>query len=163
MASIDTLFDHYEGGRMTRRQLVQGLVAALTPAVGVVPALAAEPAGVGRMINHVQLTVASIDRSREFYGALLGATKQADFANNTVQTLALPGKGGWVSLRQGTERVGQMDHFAIGMDNFNGPKLGEAVRKTFPGVKVDASERSVFLTDPDGFKLQLISKEDAGG
>ncbi len=163
MSSIDTLFDHFERGRMTRRQLVQSLAAVLVPAAGASAAQAVEPAGVGRMINHVQLTVASIDRSREFYGTLLGAKKQGNFANNTVQTLALPGNGGWVSLRQGKERVGQMDHFAIGMENFNGPKLGEAVRKAFPGMKVDASARSVFLADPDGFKIQLISKEDAGG
>ena len=69
---IEKMLVMYESGAIDRRQFLNGLVAA-----SVAPhALAQEPKAAfrGRIINHVTLSVADVNRSRAFYQGLLGAT-----------------------------------------------------------------------------------------
>src|SRR5712692_1214118 len=68
--AIDTLVRQFEQGRLTRRQLVQGLlVVAASPGVAQQP-----PAGafLAAGIEHVQITVDDLKASQQFYEKLLG-------------------------------------------------------------------------------------------
>ena len=65
---LDSLISGFEDGTISRRQLLAALTAlTLTPT--------AQSAGfVGKSLNHVTLAVSDIDRSREFYEAVLGTS-----------------------------------------------------------------------------------------
>ena len=74
---IDSLFDQYERGRMTRRHLVQALAALVLPASALAQnaAPASAPIVRGLSVNHVALTVSDVPRSFAFYERLFGITK----------------------------------------------------------------------------------------
>ena len=161
MMTIDTWFDQFERGTLSRRQLAQALFALAGAAA--FPAAAEAQSSSGTAINHVQLTVADLKRSGEVYAKTVGAKFQKAYGES-VHTLALPGGAGWVSLRQGKEKVGQMDHFAVSMDNWDAERVEKTIKAALPSANVTrGGTRSVFLVDPDGFKVQLIDKNDNGG
>ena len=74
---IDSLFDQYERGGMTRRNLVQALAVLVLPeralAQDAVPA--PTPIVRGLSVNHIALTVSDIQRSFAFYERLFGVTR----------------------------------------------------------------------------------------
>jgi catechol 2,3-dioxygenase-like lactoylglutathione lyase family enzyme len=98
----------YENGKLSRRDLVQGL--ALLAAT----ASTASAAGFqGSSINHVSLYVSDVQRSSDFYQKVLGCTINKRDGNNQVML----GKD-FLVLRPG-KPAGKVDHIAIGIDNFN--------------------------------------------
>ena len=74
---IDSLFDQYERGSMTRRHLVQALAALVLPATVLAQDAAPAPAPIvrGLGVNHVGLTVSDIERSFVFYEDYSGSQK----------------------------------------------------------------------------------------
>src|SRR5258708_29956031 len=74
---VDSLFDQYDRGRMTRRHLVQALAALVWPTatLGQDGARASGPIVRGLSVNHVALTVSDVPRSFAFYERLFGVTK----------------------------------------------------------------------------------------
>jgi hypothetical protein len=74
---IDSLFDQYERGGMTRRHLVQALAALVLPAKILAQDAGPAPTPIvrGLGVNHVGLTVSDIQRSFVFYQKLFGVTK----------------------------------------------------------------------------------------
>src|ERR1700689_1198119 len=74
---LDSLFDQYERGAMTRRHLVQALAALVFPATGLAQDAAPAPAPIvrGLGVNHIGLTVSDIERSFVFYQKLFGVPK----------------------------------------------------------------------------------------
>jgi hypothetical protein len=70
MASmVDSLFDQYERGGMTRRHLVQALAALILPATVLAQDAAPAPAPLvpGLGVNHIGLTVSDIEQSCVFF------------------------------------------------------------------------------------------------
>src|SRR5947207_3196944 len=61
---ISTMLASYERGKVSRRQLVQGL-AALTAATGA--ARGTESTFKGTALNHIAIRVTNVQRSRDFY------------------------------------------------------------------------------------------------
>ena len=51
----------------------------------------------------------------------------------------------------------RIDHFAVGIDNFNGPALKSAIEKT--GLKVTGSNDGLFVVDPDGARVQIVATD----
>jgi len=74
---VDSLFDQYERGTMTRRHLVQALAALVLPATVLAQDAAPSPAPIvrGLGVNHIGLTVGDVERSFAFYQKLFGVTK----------------------------------------------------------------------------------------
>src|SRR5947199_9851307 len=74
---VDSLFDQYDRGRMTRRHLVQALAALVlpTPTLAQDGARASGPIVRGLSVNHVALTVRDVPRSFTFYEQLFGVPK----------------------------------------------------------------------------------------
>src|SRR5246127_2517824 len=74
---VDSLFDQYDRGRMTRRHLVQALAAVILPTSTLAQerARASGPIVRGLSVNHVSLTVSDVPRSFAFYERLFGVTK----------------------------------------------------------------------------------------
>src|SRR5262249_57247099 len=107
-ATISRLLEAYENGKMSRRQLIQGLalLAASSSTAG--------GAGFqGNNINHVSLFVSNLQQSTDFFQRVFGCSvnkrdgdKQPMFWEEFLvfRTRKPPGK---------------MDHFAIGVYQFN--------------------------------------------
>jgi catechol 2,3-dioxygenase-like lactoylglutathione lyase family enzyme len=132
-----------------------------------------------RSLNHLSLTVSNREASRDFYARLLGTTVRDQ--NPGQINLTLPGAGAWISLLQANPRfavpAGNLHHLGVGID-YPSDILGidafrERLRAAFPygdvrspgepSPSMEANHnRSVYVTDPDGVSLQLVTSTDDG-
>src|SRR5580658_1546672 len=100
-ATISRLLEGYEKGKISRRDLVQGL-AVLAAGAG-----AAQAAGFqGNSINHISLYVSDLQRSTDFYQRAFGCPVNKRDGNNQL----VFGKN-FLVLRPGNP-AGKVDHFA---------------------------------------------------
>ena len=144
-ATISKLLEAYENGTMSRRTLVQGL-ALLVAGSGV-----AEAAGFqGNSINHVSMFVSNVQRSTDFYQRVFGCSVNKRDGNNQLMF----GKD-YLVLRPGNP-PGKVDHFAIGVDNFNQNSV-TADLKARGAVPIDqqGGNFGFHVLDPDGFPVQI--------
>ena len=152
IAEIEKMLDSYDKGSLSRRQLVAGLAT-----------VAAWPAGAQAQstlravsLNHVTLSVADVERSRQFYERLFGmqvVSKQAGGINVAA------GPGSFVGLFKISGSPG-INHFCLSAENFQ----VEAAVKTLEqqGVKSRVRDRDgvkeLYLQDPDGITVQVQEK-----
>ena len=163
---IDSLFDQYERGGMTRRHLVEALAVLVLPQ----RALAQDaPAPIvrGLSVNHVQLTVSDVPRSFAFYERLFGVTRgwPATDAGTGIH-MDLP--DGYISIDSVAAQKGVITHFAVAVDHMDraaAKRLADKINSELPDAKArDAYQANtggstVNLTDPDGFFVQIASKD----
>ena len=162
----DTLFDQYERGRMTRRHLVQALAVLVLPERALA-APAPAPIVRGLSVNHVALTVSDVERSSVFYQKLFGVTKGWPATNaGTGIHLDLP--DGYISVDSVAEKKGVITHFAVAVDHMDrvaAKRLADKINSELPNAKARDSYQAntggstVNLTDPDGFFVQIASKD----
>ena len=155
MIAIDTLVAAFERGRLSRRELVQGLaamVAAAAPAEAQsgppIPALS---------LNHVSLAVADPEASKQFF--------QRTFGMPVAST-----QGTGINLALGTSFLGlykmpnpgRVDHVCLGVDNYEVNAM--AARLEAQGIKatIRKDKPEVYFTDPDGIRFQLEDKSYRG-
>jgi catechol 2,3-dioxygenase-like lactoylglutathione lyase family enzyme len=145
--TISRLLKTYENGKMSRRQLVQGL-AVLAASSGAASAAGFE----GNGINHVSLQVSNLQRSTDYYQRTFGCKVNKRDGNNQL----VFGKG-FLVLRQGTP-PGKVDHFAIGVDNFKKETV-TADLKARGATPIDQQGGGFgfHVVDPDGYPVQISS------
>jgi catechol 2,3-dioxygenase-like lactoylglutathione lyase family enzyme len=144
-ATISRLLEGYEKGKISRRDLVQGL-AVLAAGAG-----AAQAAGFqGNSINHISLYVSDLQRSTDFYQRAFGCPVNKREGNNQL----VFGKN-FLVLRPGNP-AGKVDHFAIGVDNFNQNAVTADLRtRGVNPVSQQGSDFGFHIVDPDGFPVQI--------
>ncbi|HEY7390517.1 MAG TPA: VOC family protein [Bryobacteraceae bacterium] len=136
---------------MSRRDLVQGL------ALMAAGAQTASAAGFqGNSINHISLYVGNLERSTDFYQRTFGCKVNKRDGNNQL----IFGKN-FLVLRPGNP-AGKVDHFAIGVDNFN----KEAVTADLKGraanpIDQQGGDFGFHVVDPDGFPVQISANNPA--
>jgi|RhiMetdeSRZDD1v2_1073273.scaffolds.fasta_scaffold465446_3 catechol 2,3-dioxygenase-like lactoylglutathione lyase family enzyme len=122
-----------------------------------------------RGLNHVNLLVADVDRSRDFYESALGFEYvRTDSGITFLSTpgvgdlLALQPAGGDLDRLSGKQRspgdMGGIDHVGFAVDPDTVDQLIEAVENAGGSLLMqlgEGDERTVFVTDPDGYVLQL--------
>lgn len=151
ITTISKLLETYENGKLSRRELVQGL------ALLAGTASTASAAGFqGSSINHVSLYVSDLQRSSDFYQKVLGCTINRREADNQV----LLGKD-FLVLRPG-KPAGKVDHIAIGIDNFNKDSVTADLKARGVTPKDEKGGVGFHVNDPDGFPLQLIGSNNTG-
>jgi len=158
---IEELLGKFESRSMSRRELVSALAglvasAAATPAAaqGGLPAAIAH----GRTINHVSLAVTDVEKSAAFYTALLG-----------LKVVSRPGNGG-INLGLGDgflglyklPNPGTVNHFCIGVDDFDPDKMADRLKQQGIQATVDRNPANrtsggdqLYFTDPDKTRVQL--------
>ena len=124
-AAIEQLVKRYEGGGMTRRELVLALSALVMarPAGGAAAqqGAAAAPIRVSTM-NHVTLSVSDVQRSVEFYQRVLGlplVTTQGterDWDAPAVPVLGIGDGPQFIALSRGDRP--HINHYCLGMEGF---------------------------------------------
>jgi catechol 2,3-dioxygenase-like lactoylglutathione lyase family enzyme len=166
---LDSLFDQYESGKMTRRNLVQALAALVLPATALAQdaAPAPEPIVRGLGVNHIGLTVADIDRSFVFYQKLFGVTKGWP-ATNAGTGIHLDFPIGYISVDSVAQQKGVITHFSISIDHIDqdsSKRLADKINAALPDAKARAAFQAndgvstVNLLDPDGFHVQISPKD----
>lgn len=161
MHALDQLIAQYDGGRISRRELLAAL-ALLTAAGGQAPVQAA-PVGTVKQMNHVTVFVPDVKKSVQFYQDLLGLpllTRQDPGINLSTGV-------GFLGIypAQGGATGGRIDHLCLGLENFD----ADAVLKqlTDRGVKANIRMRGdtkeLYFTDPDGIRVQLQDVKYRGG
>jgi catechol 2,3-dioxygenase-like lactoylglutathione lyase family enzyme len=143
--TISRLLEAYEKGKVSRRSLIQtlALLAASSTAV--------EAAGFqGNSVNHISLQVSNLQRSTDFYQRVLACTVNKRDGNNQL----VFGKN-FLVLREG-KPAAKVDHFAIGVDNFNKESV-TADLKSRGATPIDQQGGGFgfHVLDPDGFPVQI--------
>ena len=146
---ISDLVTRFERGKLSRRELIQALTAVAAAAVGTTAAAASLKAG---SINHASVLVSDMTRSIDFYNRVFGLSVMNEDKPNKIARLGIGGKV-LVSLRV-EPPPGLVDHFAIGVENFN----REAVTKSLQEMGLTPRENLEFgfhVKDPDGANVQI--------
>jgi catechol 2,3-dioxygenase-like lactoylglutathione lyase family enzyme len=144
---ISDLVTRFERGRLSRRELIQAL--AMVAAAGATASAASLKSG---SINHVSVLVTDMPRSIDFYNRVFGLSVMNEDKANRISRLGSGGKV-LVSLRV-EPPPGLIDHFAIGVENFN----KDAVTKELQGMGLTPRENLEFgfhVKDPDGANVQI--------
>ncbi len=150
---IADLLSQFERGRITRRQLIQGL--ALTGVAA--SAVAAAPAPEGGVlkavgVNHLSYSVPDYKKTRDFYADLFGMQVRGD--DGAQCTLAFGDTFIVVRKTEQADRKAYLDHFAISIEDFNKESV-EGLLKARGLQPTPDGERSFHVKDPDGFDLQI--------
>ncbi len=144
---ISSLLTRFERGRLTRRELIQAL--AMVAAAGTTASAAPLRAG---SINHASVLVSDMQRSIDFYNRVFGLSVVNEDKANKIARLGIGGKV-LVSLRV-EPPPGLVDHFAIGVENFN----KDAVTSDLKAMGFTPRENLEFgfhVKDPDGANVQI--------
>jgi catechol 2,3-dioxygenase-like lactoylglutathione lyase family enzyme len=162
--SIDNLLKQYEGGAMSRRELLTALtLLAAAPE----PTSAQDSVFKARSFNHLNVRVADVARSEAFYRKMFGLPVVRPVVG-AAYALDFP-SGGFISLcpisvptcgLKPDGRPGDIDHFGIGIDDYDAARV--EARLKAEGVKqIRNAGSSVLFADPDGTMLQISAATEA--
>src|SRR5207302_10921043 len=160
---ITKLVQDFEQGKMTRRQLIQGLTVAATAAAGLntVPTASAAPAEgyVARVVslNHVSYQVSDYKKCRDFYAGLFGMKVSRDDGMQCRLSF-----GDNILIVRNRQPAGKVDHIAYTIANWDTDKsVKPAVEAELKrrGLQIRTTEGSFHGQDPDGFEVQMGGKE----
>jgi catechol 2,3-dioxygenase-like lactoylglutathione lyase family enzyme len=158
MKDIDALVSSYERGTLTRRQLLYALVVMATPV-----AVAQTPSGglmKGRNLHHVNVRVSDVARSEAFYRNLFGFSPTRRVQGPDNHGFDLPG-GGLIILQK-SDQPGRIDHFCVGVDDFDAEQLRIRVKSAgIEGVQGTAGD-NFSVSDPDGLRVQVSAPDWRG-
>ena len=175
-AAIEQLVKRYEGGGMTRRELVLALSALVMarPAGGAAAQQGAAPAPIRvRTMNHVTLTVSDVQRSVEFYQRVLGlplVTTQGterDWNAPAVPVLGIGDGPQFIAFSQGDRP--HINHYCLGMEGFDAAEI--VARLAQHGIEArvrmradsDPPAEELIFPDPDGIPVQIQDVSYCGG
>lgn len=133
--------------RMNRREalLVMG-AAAMAPKVR-----AAEGLLKPTRVDHVALSVGDIDKAMVFYRRLFGNEVLKD---KTTPRRYLRLGPCYMAIAPAAAGEGKrINHFGVGIPNFNAASMKSTLEKA--GIKVEESKVGLFVTDPDGTRVQI--------
>jgi catechol 2,3-dioxygenase-like lactoylglutathione lyase family enzyme len=149
--TISRLLEAYENGKISRRDLVQGL------ALVAASSTTASAAGFqGNSVNHISIYVSNLQRSTDFYQRTFGCTVNKRDGNNQL----VFGKN-FLVLRPGNP-PGKVDHFAIGVDNFNKDAvIADLKSRGANPIDQQGSDFGFHVVDPDGFPVQISGNAPA--
>jgi catechol 2,3-dioxygenase-like lactoylglutathione lyase family enzyme len=149
-STISKLLAAYETGKMSRRDLVQGL------AVLAAGSATASAAGFqGNSIHHVSLYVSNMERSTDFYTRTFGCTLNKRDGNNQLMF----GKN-YLVLRPGTPAA-KVDHLSIGVDKFEKNSVAADLKARGATPIDQQGDFGFHVLDPDGFPVQISANNAA--
>jgi catechol 2,3-dioxygenase-like lactoylglutathione lyase family enzyme len=162
--TIDRLLGLYEGGKVSRRDLVKALGAV---ALGIPlrsSAHEAQPPIPVVSLNHVTCFASDIPRTVAFYQGLFGMPVLSD-------------QGTGINLRAGSDTtfVGiygagtsppRIDHLCLGVQGFDVDRIMGILQERGIQANVrmrDGAVPEIYMSDPDGLRIQLQDPSYCGG
>ena len=178
-ATIASLLEAFEDGKMNRRQLIRSLAVTATAAGALGPtaaAVAAPPVRGGAApfktsgLDHISYAVADYGRSRDFYADLMGWEVQSD--NGESQATLGIGDVGTIIIRNNRRPgppaparegrpplTGVINHVAWSIENFDTDAVREELERRGLNPRrdrgPDGTYDSYHVLDPDGWDLQI--------
>jgi catechol 2,3-dioxygenase-like lactoylglutathione lyase family enzyme len=152
---ISNLLNRFERGALTRRELIQGL--AMLTAVSEMPdAASAAAVQEGSLkatkIDHVSVQVTDLPRSVAFYQKIFGFSVLGEDKPNEIVRL---GSGKVLVSLHHKSPTGVVDHFAIGVENFNRELVTRELKQR--GVNAEENLDAGFhIKDPEGISVQIV-------
>ena len=167
---ISQLLEQFEDGKVTRRQLIQGLTAAALTAAGASTAKA-QTAGFRTLnLDHINYLVTDYTRTRDFYSGLMGMTIANDDGKSSAEVHFGNARGVGVrdrtmmslhNVQPSTQRIG-VDHIAFKIDNWDTDRVkAELERRGLKGRLAQGGALdtpnyvSLTVQDPDGLGVQI--------
>ena len=149
---ISALLNKFESGALTRRQLIQSLTILAGAGAGA-PAAFAQDAGLkGTKIDHVSIQVTDLPRSIAFYQKVFGLTVMSEDKPNEIVRL---GAGKIIVSLHHKNPTGLVDHFAIGVENFNRDSVTQKLKQI--GINPeDNLDAGFHIKDPEGMSVQIV-------
>jgi catechol 2,3-dioxygenase-like lactoylglutathione lyase family enzyme len=149
---VDALVTAYDNGTLTRRQLLQALALVAAPA-----AAAGQSAGAGaikpRFVHHVNVQVSDVARSEAFYRAVFALPPTRVVQGPDNHGFDLPGGGLIILQKSGSP--GRIDHFCVGVEQFDADRMRAAVKAAGIERVQGSAADNFFVTDPDGLRVQV--------
>ncbi|MFP3948938.1 MAG: VOC family protein [Longimicrobiales bacterium] len=181
---LDGLLGRYEGGSISRRELLLTLSALVAGAgklgagtepgrggMGGVPEKAAAsgtrsqtPPFQGRTLNHTTMFVSDLDRSVEFYQGLFGIPVRSTQANGV--NLALGNRNQFLGLYSAPPGGPAIHHVCVGVDDFDPDEAMEklaAYGVDSGRIRMRGETPELYFTDPDGLDIQIQDVSYCGG
>jgi catechol 2,3-dioxygenase-like lactoylglutathione lyase family enzyme len=151
-AIISDLLTRFEKGALSRRGLIQGL-AMLTAAGGAASVAPAQDAGLkGVNIDHISIQVTDLPRAIAFYEKIFGLKILSEDKPNEISRL---GSGKVIVSLHHKSPTGIVDHFAIGVENFNKEQVTQQL-KTLGVTAEDNLDAGFHIKDPEGMSVQIV-------
>ena len=162
---IAQLLNQFENGRLTRRQLIQGLAAAAFAAGGVTAA-AQDGAFRTTSLDHLSYDVTDYRRTRDFYAGLMGMTVANDNGKDACELHFGDARGVGVrdrtmmSIR--TRPAARVDHIAFRIADWDTERVRTELERR--GIKGQLARGgaldtpnyvSLTVPDPDGTGVQI--------
>lgn len=147
-ARIENLVTDYERGRLSRRELVQGLAALAASTVAFAqeaPRTTFQATG----LNHIALRVPDLGRSRDFYVKHLGLAVSRESASSCFLTCG----DNFVALFRGSEPA--MDHYCYAVEDYRVEDAEAKLQEQ--GLEPRVQGQRIYFDDPDGLEVQLAA------
>jgi len=106
-------------------------------------------------VDHCSLAVGDIDKAMIFYRRLFGNEVLKDSKTARRYLRLGPCYLSIAPAPAGEDK--RIDHFGIGIENFNATAIKSALEKT--GLKVTGGNDGLFVVDPDGIRVQIVPAE----
>jgi len=106
-------------------------------------------------VDHCSLAVGDIDKVMIFYRRLFGNEVLKD--SKTARRYLRLGPCYLSIAPAPAGEAKRIDHFAVGIENFNASALKSAIEKS--GLKVTGGDDGLFVVDPDGIRVQIVAAE----
>lgn len=148
--TISKMLASYEGGRVTRRQLIRALTA-LAAAGAAKSAYGSTFRGLG--LNHIALRVTNIPRSRDFYQKHFGLPLIRESESNCFLGI---GKNFLTLFKNANPGL---DHYCIAIEKYDADSaVAELKRQGLNPDRPSGTDR-VYFPDPDGLTVQVSSQD----
>jgi len=151
-ATLPHLIDQYDQGKLTRRQLLAGLVATASLGSATSGAQAAsEPTFQATRLNHIALSVTDVARSRDFYVQHLGLPVTSD---SSPYNCFLDCGPNFVALFRGSKAG--MHHYCYSIPDYDQQDAADRLREV--DIEPSLQGQRIYFPDPDGLTVQLASE-----
>ena len=114
----------------------------------------------GRNLHHVNVQVSDVARSEAFYRKLFGFSPTRIVQGPDNHGFDLPGGG--IIILQKSDRPGRIDHFCVGVDNFDAERMKTAAKSAGIENVQGTAKDNFFVTDPDGLRVQVSASDWSG-
>ena len=150
-ALISDLVSRFEKGALSRRGLIQGL-AMLAAGSAAAPLAQSQEGLKGVKIDHISIQVTDLPRAVAFYEKVFGLSVLGEDKPNEISRL---GSGKIIVSLHHKAPFGIVDHFAIGVENFNKAKVTEQLKAM--GITAEENLDAGFhIKDPEGMAVQIM-------
>lgn len=148
---VSDLVRRFETGRLTRRQLIQGLTMLAAAGSGT-PAAAQDTPFASTRIDHISVQVTDLPRSIDFYQTIFGLKILDEDKPNAIVRMGVTRT--IVSLHQ-KPPTGIVDHYAIAVDGFDQDSATKTLAQH--GLKAETNlDYGFHVRDPEGVPVQIV-------